>query len=76
MTCIITQNDLTESEDFTEAAIVLSSLETRMAKRLTCRREPFRGARPAGMFTVETSTRSASSRRHVAATEAIDEEQS
>jgi HAD superfamily hydrolase (TIGR01509 family) len=51
MTCIITQNDLTRGEDFTEAAIVLSSLGDPDGEQLTVVQNRSQ-ARPTRFFTV------------------------
>jgi HAD superfamily hydrolase (TIGR01509 family) len=51
MTCIITQNDLTREEDFSEAAIVLSSLGDPQGEQLTVMQNRSH-ARPTGFFTV------------------------
>ena len=58
MICIVTQNDLTKGEDFTEAAIVVSSLGDPEGERMTVLQNRSQ-ARPTQFFTVDDLERMA-----------------
>jgi beta-phosphoglucomutase-like phosphatase (HAD superfamily) len=63
MTCIITQNELTKNEDFTEAAIVLSSLGDPDGEQLTVAQNRSQ-AKPRGFFTVDDLEKVAAGHKH------------